>query len=112
VLFEIEKGAMNKFGITEKSFDQLLIAIACFPEIESAIIFGSRAKGNYKQGSDIDVAICGEKCTPLTAINLSSKLNEQSTIPYKVDVVDYNSIFETDLKDHIDRVGITFYNLK
>lgn len=99
----------NQFGITEMSYELLLDALSVFPEIEKATIFGSRAKGNFKQGSDIDIAIFGEKCTAVVAMNLSSKLNEQSPIPYKVDVVNYSSIDEPDLKDHIDRVGLSFY---
>ncbi len=79
------------------------------PAIEKVILFGSRAKGNYKDGSDIDLAILGKNCTPSLAMEINVKLNEGLPIPYFVDVIDYLSLQHPDLKEHIDRVGIEFY---
>lgn len=102
---------MNRFGISEKSFALLLETFAKYPQVEEVIIFGSRAKGNYKKGSDIDLAIKGEKCSASLALTLQSYINEELPIPYMVDIVDYNSLNHQELKEHIDRVGIVFYKL-
>ena len=75
---------MNQFGISEKSFHLLNQALIRFPQIEETVIFGSRAKGNYKTGSDIDIAIKGKNCSPKIAWDLNAYLNEELPIPYFV----------------------------
>ena len=103
---------MNLFGISEKSCKLILSSFSSYPAIEEVIIFGSRAKGNYRNGSDIDLAIKGEACTHLLAMELSGKLNEGLPVPYHIDVVDYSSLENMELKEHIDRVGLVFYKKK
>lgn len=95
------------FGISDKSYAILLKCISEFTDIEATIIFGSRAMGNYKSGSDVDIAIKGKNTTPTTAIELSTKLNEQLPLPYCFDVVHYDSIDIPAFKQHIDEHGIT-----
>lgn len=55
---------MSTFGITEKSYQLLLDAFVKYQEVEEVILFGSRAKGTYKKGSDIDLAIKAKTCQP------------------------------------------------
>lgn len=55
---------MNPFGISEKSYNLMKATLVQYSEIESVILFGSRAKGNYTHGSDIDIAIKGKKPRP------------------------------------------------
>jgi len=99
----------NKFGISDQSFEIFLNTISDCKDIDYAVIFGSRAIGNFKRGSDIDIAIYGEKLQRDTVINLSAKLNEGTPIPYYIDVVDPRYLENQDLIDHINRVGIVFY---
>lgn len=80
-----------------------------FPQIERAAIFGSRAKGNYKPGSDIDIAIYGEEITFDVISKLHSMLENASPMPYMFDIVDYTHISHKVLKEHIERVGKVFY---
>lgn len=101
---------MNPFGISDKSYNLIITSFLKYPEVESVIVFGSRAKGNFKSGSDIDLAIKGEHCTEQTAFNLSVFLNEELPIPYHIDIVYYNDLDNKDLKEHIDRVGKLFYS--
>lgn len=96
---------MKNTGLTEQQLAILDKACAHYPEIESYVIFGSRAKGNYKSGSDIDIALKGAGVTHRTLAALHSDL-EDTTLPYFVDIVAYNYISNTALKEHIDRVGI------
>jgi predicted nucleotidyltransferase len=99
----------NRFGITEKSYNYIVSYLKTNPNIEKVILFGSRAKCNYKNWSDIDLAIKGERCSPELAIDIESYINEVIPVPYTVDVVDYNSLKKKELKEHIDRVGVLFY---
>lgn len=91
-------------GIDEQSQKLVLSILSAEQAIEEAVLFGSRAKGNYKPGSDIDIAIKGEAIDK----NVVSALNaafEESSLIYFVDVIAYNNITNPDLKAHIDRVG-------
>ncbi len=78
------------------------------PEIERVIIFGSRVLGNYRQGSDIDLALQGNISRKVLN-NTSIQINQELPIPYKVDLLDYNLIEHLPLKEHIDRHGKIFY---
>ena len=70
------------YGLLERDLKYILEAIHKYPEIEKAIIFGSRAMGNYKLGSDVDVALKGENVNRTTVIRLSDDLNEEYPLPY------------------------------
>ncbi len=94
------------FGLTEKDIDYIIQAVKNFDEIEQTIIFGSRAIGNYKKGSDVDIAIVGEKVSKNIITQLSEYLNEIYPLPYYFDIVNYNEVSNIELKNHIDKVGI------
>lgn len=102
----------NNFGIYNQSFTLILESLNDFPEIEKAIIFGSRAMGNFKKGSDIDLAIIGNNINDQIKTRLSSVLNQELPIPYFIDVVDYKSISNKDLIKHIDTEGKVIYSKK
>lgn len=99
----------NSFGIYEKSYSLLINAISEYPQIEKAIIFGSRAMGNYKKGSDIDIAIVGSRINYEITAQLNAELNEQLPIPYFIDVVNFNTINNDELKQHILKEGKACY---
>ncbi|MEN8446269.1 MAG: nucleotidyltransferase domain-containing protein [Cyanobacteria bacterium J06555_13] len=85
-------------------------AAAELPEINEVILFGSRAKGTHQQGSDVDLSIKGKGITHATILRLSESLNEERPLPYFFDVVDYNSLGDEPLREHIDRVGIVLFH--
>lgn len=99
-----------KFGLLERDVEYILSAIKLFPEIEKAVIFGSRAMGNFKSGSDIDIACYGKEVNIQITEKLRSKLNEDVPIPYFVDVLHADSLKNADLIAHIESVGITLYS--
>ncbi|MGB4850219.1 MAG: restriction endonuclease subunit S [Saprospiraceae bacterium] len=98
-----------KFGLTENIIEKINIVFEDNSRVDKAIIFGSRAKGNYREGSDIDIAIKGRGLTFSDLLELSVKLDELN-LNYKVDLLDYGTIKEKDLIEHIDRIGIEFYS--
>ncbi|QZY55571.1 nucleotidyltransferase family protein [Crassaminicella profunda] len=98
-----------KFGLRESDLDYIKKAIGKFTEIEKAAIFGSRAKGNYKKGSDVDIAIYGDYITFDTLSRLHAMLEDQGPLPYFFDIVDYTHLNHKELKEHIDRVGKIIY---
>lgn len=96
------------YGITDIQKQRMCIEFAAFKEIEEVILFGSRAKGNHKYGSDIDLAIKGKNFNLKSMLKLSHRL-EELNIPFKIDLIIYNNIKDSDVIDHIKRVGISFY---
>lgn len=96
---------MNEFGISERSFEYIKKTFESFPEIKEVIVFGSRAKGTFRNGSDIDLAIKGSGNCLKIAMDIAGILNETVPIPYHVDVISYNDLENQELKSHIDRVG-------
>ncbi len=98
-----------KYGLIDRDFIHINAAIQEFSEIEEVILFGSRAKGNYKKGSDVDLAIKGDRLTYEITARFADCLNEEKPLPYFFDVVHYEAIADPMLKADIDRIGV---NLK
>jgi predicted nucleotidyltransferase len=97
------------FGLKKDDLQTICGILAQEPAIEQAIIFGSRAKGNYKPGSDVDIALKGKNLSAKITTTISFQLNEETTMPYKFDVLNYHTIKEPALIEHINRVGKVFY---
>lgn len=97
---------INTYGITPFSYDLLLNSFSNFDDINEVILFGSRAKGNYKNGSDIDIAVITDRYE--TILKLSTYLNQVAPIPYTIDVAMYNTL-DNNIKEHIQRIGKTIY---
>ena len=93
------------YGLTDKDLDLICLAIESQEEVMEAVLFGSRAMGNHKRGSDIDLAIKGTDVDLRTISSLSARLNEELPLPYQFDVVDYATIDTPALTQHIDEFG-------
>ncbi|HVZ95424.1 MAG TPA: nucleotidyltransferase domain-containing protein [Chitinophagaceae bacterium] len=100
-----------KFGLTERQFHIIEGAIDSFKEIEKAIIFGSRAQGNFKASSDIDLAIIGKDVTSNIITKLSVALDELP-VPFMFDILDYKALSNKNLKNKIDSLGKIFFERK
>lgn len=96
------------FGLREGDIDLIRKTLCQYPEIEEGIIYGSRAMGNFKLGSDVDIVLKGE-ITLETVQNVGVELNERSPLPYKFDVISYSMIDNKSLQNHIDEYGKSFY---
>jgi predicted nucleotidyltransferase len=94
---------MNDFGLTKEQLALINQVFSQYPKIEKAVIFGSRAKGNFKKYSDIDIALFGDLTTQeVSRIELDL---EALPIIYKFDVLSYNELDNLQLKEHINRIG-------
>lgn len=97
-----------RFGLEENDILKLQKIFADYSQIESVKIYGSRAKGNYKNGSDIDLTFIGKELN-LTIINTIETQIDDLLLPYLFDISIYHQISNSDLIDHIQRVGQFFY---
>ena len=80
-----------------------------FSEIEKVVIFGSRALGNAKRGSDIDLAVMGVEVTPQVVMALYECLSEDTNMPYFFDIIHYEAITNPALREHISQYGKVLY---
>lgn len=99
----------SNFGLKASDMAAICSILKKYPAVTEVYIFGSRAKGNYKTGSDVDIALKGNGITLQTVSNVSFELNEETNMPYKFDVLNYHTIAEPALIEHIQRIGILFY---
>ena len=94
----------QQYGLSEINGKRIMDVFSRFSEVQEAVLFGSRAKGNYRQGSDIDIAVKGTVSKDVLSALLVAF--DETVLPYFVDIVVYDHIKNIALKEHIDRVGI------
>ena len=87
---------------------RLVELLAAEPRVRRIILFGSRARGDARPGSDVDLAVEGEHLTPETLAAMQTRL-EESTIPYLVDLVPLDENLDPRLREHILADGISIY---
>lgn len=96
------------YGLQPGEIQQIRNILACYPQVEEVILYGSRAKGNFRLDSDIDLALKGKELTLTLLFEIDRKLDDL-LMPYKTDLSIYHRIQNSDLTHHIDRVGVPFY---
>lgn len=97
-----------KFGLKEETIAKINDVFAKYPQVEEAILYGSRAKGNFKKGSDIDLTLKGKKLS-LSLVNKISLEIDDLLLPYSFDISILDQIDNPDLFDHIKRRGVVFF---
>ncbi len=98
----------SNFGLSTKVLDAIRHILAQEPAVELAILFGSRAKGTYRPGSDIDLALVGDGLD-IDRLGRLARRFEESSIPYQIDLCLLDAIDHPGLREHIERVGKVFY---
>ena len=97
-----------KYGLKNDTIKAIQEVFARYPQIEKAILYGSRAKGTYRKGSDIDLTLVGKDLDLTTLFKIENVLDDL-LLPYKIDLSIYRKIENADLIGHIERVGLVFY---
>jgi predicted nucleotidyltransferase len=97
-----------KFGLNDTILQKILNVFESFPEIREAIVYGSRAIGNYKEGSDIDMTLKGE--LSFNHLVQIEKALDELMLPYTFDLSIFNKLSNEELVEHIDRKGKSFYS--
>lgn len=96
-------------GLSAETVRKIAAVLGSYPQVEKATLYGSRAKGNYKNGSDIDLTLHGG--ADLTLHVLYRILNDLDDLllPYTIDLSIFRQISDPDVLAHIARVGVPFY---
>ena len=96
------------FGLKKSTLNKLCSVFQGHGAIESVILYGSRAKGNYKVGSDIDLTIKGGLLPFFELLQIEDQIDDLY-LPYMVDLSQYKKLTNSDLIEHIDRIGVSIY---
>ena len=99
------------YGLQQKTIQEINAIFANYTNIDEAVLYGSRAKGNYKPGSDIDLTLKG-KGLNLEQLNKISIDLDNLLLPYTFDLSIFHQVSNRDLIDHIERIGKKFYTRK
>lgn len=102
------KNILVSTGLSEQAIKKIRTVFSNHAKIMHVILYGSRAKGNFYQGSDIDLTIIGDNIDFSELLKIENQLDDL-LLPYKIDLSLFQNIKNTDLIDHIQRVGIVLY---
>jgi predicted nucleotidyltransferase len=98
-----------RFGLKNVTIKKICAVFSRYPQVEKAVIYGSRAKGNYKHGSDIDLTLCGNADLTLKVLYKIMNELDDLLLPYTIDLSIFSDISDPDVVEHIQRVGVIFY---
>lgn len=98
-----------EYGLSDIELRKLRELFARFENIEEVILYGSRAKGNYKPFSDVDISLIGLRLTR-SDLNQISLAIEDLLLPYQFDLSIFHKLKNPELIEHIRRVGISIFN--
>lgn len=100
-----------EYGLSPTAISRIREVLSRFPSIDKAVLYGSRAMGTYKVGSDIDLTLYGDALTLQNLAVVSSVLDDL-LLPYTIDLSLFSMLNNADLREHIGRVGKVFYERK
>ncbi|MDR0709989.1 MAG: nucleotidyltransferase domain-containing protein [Spirochaetaceae bacterium] len=99
----------GQYGLSARSLETVKKLLSKYPGIRSAVLYGSRARGTYKNGSDIDLTLhTDDAFTHADLLRLANDFDD-SDLPYMVDLSEYRKLQNENLKEHIRRVGKVLY---
>lgn len=98
-----------EFGLTENHRKIINEIFDKYPQVKKVLVYGSRAKGNYREGSDIDMTIAEDEKIPFDVFLKIVNDFDDSMLPFLVDISIFSDLTNPDLKEHINRVGKVIY---
>ena len=98
-----------KYGLPDAAIGKICAVLRRYPQVERAILYGSRAKGNYKKGSDIDLTLRGSTDLRLNVLYKILDDIDELLLPYTIDLSIFDNISDPEVIEHIQRVGVAFY---
>lgn len=99
---------LNNSGLPEHAVEQIKKVFAQHPNIQSVILYGSRAIGNYRNGSDIDLTILSNTLSHHELAKIAMQLDDLM-LPYCIDLSLYHTLQNPALIAHIEQIGKLFY---
>jgi predicted nucleotidyltransferase len=95
-------------GLSAETVARITSVLTRFPDVEKAVLYGSRAKGNFRPGSDIDLTLFGDGLHDQAMSRIYWALDDL-LLPYKIELSLFSGLKHPALIDHIRRVGIPIF---
>ena len=97
-----------KYGLTDEQWNKIKSVMASNSRVSRVLLYGSRAKGNYKPFSDVDITLVGDELTheDLNRIILAI---DDLLLPYQFDISLFHALKNAELINHINRRGVVIY---
>lgn len=96
------------YGLSDTTIEKICAVLSRHPSVEKAVLYGSRAKGTFKPGSDIDLSLHGTTITVDEMGDIDSELDDL-LLPYTFDLLIFDTLKHVSLREHIERIGKIFY---
>lgn len=98
-----------QYGLSDHALEKIREVFVCYPQVEEAVLYGSRARGDYKHGSDIDLALRGGKELTHTLLSRIANDLDDLLLPYTIDLSIFKKIRNADMVEQIERVSVILY---
>ncbi|MBN1472926.1 MAG: nucleotidyltransferase domain-containing protein [Syntrophaceae bacterium] len=98
-----------RYGLKEAVIKKITDILSLYPQVEKAVLYGSRAMGRHRNGSDIDLTLCGGEDLTLGVLYGIMGRIDDLLLPYKIDLSIFGNINDPEVIEHIRRVGVVFY---
>jgi predicted nucleotidyltransferase len=98
-----------RFGLKESTIQKICAVFTHYPQVVKAVLYGSRAKGNFKNGSDIDLTLYGGADLDMNVLYKIMGELDDLLLPYTIDLSIFHDISDPDVIEHIERLGVIFY---
>ena len=96
------------YGLKAETLDSICAVLSAHPGVVRAVLYGSRAKGNFRDGSDIDLCLIAPSLGLMEQLQIDAELDDL-LLPYKIDLSRFHALDNPALIDHVQRVGVTVY---
>ena len=98
-----------QYGLSVQTLKKIRNVLVKYPQVEEAVLYGSRARGDYKNGSDIDLTLRGGDTLTHTILSRIANDLDDQLLPYTIDLSIFENIRNPEMVEQIKRVGVAFY---
>lgn len=98
------------YGLSDTVIAKIHAVLQKYPQVQRAVLYGSRAEGCHRPGSDIDLTLIGGEDLTLDVLYRISWELDDLLLPYTIDLSLLHHIDDPEVVDHIRRVGVVFYD--
>ena len=98
-----------KYGLSDQTLQKIRDVFVQYPQVEEAVLYGSRARGDYKNGSDIDLTLHGGDTLTHTILSRIANDLDDQLLPYTIDLSIFKNIRNSEMVEQIKRVGVALY---
>ncbi len=97
-----------KYGLSLQTIEKLQNVFSKHPQVTKVVLYGSRAVGNFRNGSDIDLTMFGDDLDLKILYKIEDEIDDL-LLPYKIDISIFSHISNDDLVEQINKVGVIFF---